>query len=56
MTNFDMLFFALVATLVLIIIGEVVLLWSLTRLHDDQPLEPWIQVWPPDDEHRTHRP
>jgi hypothetical protein len=47
MTPFDMLFFALICALVLVIGAE---LWHMRRRPpppDDR--EPWIQLWPPDD-------
>ena len=48
MTPFDMLFVAVIVALVLILAVE---LWHV-RMHQPPPdddLEPWIQVWPPDD-------
>jgi hypothetical protein len=48
MTPFDLLFFALVAVLVLIIAGEMWLLLLLRRKPpaDDGRLDPWIQLRP----------
>jgi hypothetical protein len=48
MTPFDMLFFAVIAALVLVIAVE---LWTLRVKHrpDDEQIDAWIQVYPPDD-------
>ena len=53
MTPFDMLFFALVATLLLIIAVE---LWMLHRAPVEDDREAWIQVKPPDDQERDYTP
>lgn len=55
MTPFDWLLLAVVAFLVLVIVCELLVLRPLRSLVErrdkDNQLEPWIQVWPPD-EHR----
>jgi hypothetical protein len=48
MTPFDILFFGLLAGLVLIMAAE---LWHIRQRPPpkDDEREPWIQMWPPDD-------
>jgi len=54
MTPFDILFFALIATAVLVIGVE---LWYMRpKPPADEPLEPWVQVKPPDDQERDYTP